>query len=94
MRTSLTSRQHALLEGAIDREIDRLERCRKLLPHVDAGILKAGRDCIGTDSDFVQWLCAPAMALNGHVPLQLLSTKAGRERVMNILAALRSGVYL
>lgn len=94
MRPSLTSRQRALLDEAIDCEIDRLERCRKLLRLVDASILKAGKDCLGTDSDFVQWLCAPARALAGQISLQALRKESGRWSVVNHLRALEGSVYL
>lgn len=84
----------ACLEGAIDREIRKYERCRRLLRYVDATVLGAGIEAFSSTDDLVLWLCAPATALRDQTPLQALRTASGRRKVANILRAIVAGVYL
>lgn len=94
MRPNPTPRQRARLYEAIDREINKLDHCRTLLHHVDATVLKARKDCFGTDPDFVQCLCEPAQALGGQIPLRTIRTAPGRQKVAGILSAIGHGIYL
>jgi putative toxin-antitoxin system antitoxin component (TIGR02293 family) len=47
----------------------------------------------GSDAAAKQWLCSPAMALDGHRPLDLLHHSAGVKRVITLLIRIDYCVY-
>lgn len=69
-------------------------QCRRRLGDIDAVTYATGLACFGSEAALVKWLCAPARALNGKVPLQLLGTAKGRGTVTNVLLAIQHGVFL
>jgi putative toxin-antitoxin system antitoxin component (TIGR02293 family) len=48
----------------------------------------------GDQNEAQKWLHAPAVALGGHPPIELLDTAVGTAQVLNIIRAIRWGVYL
>lgn len=82
------------MKKAIDVQIGDYLKYRKLVAHIDDEIYKAGRELFTTDLALALWLCEPARALEGKVPLQAMRTKAGRLQVLQILQAIGYGAYL
>lgn len=58
-----------------------------------AEILGRASEVLGSQEEAEQWLERPAMALDGHKPIDLLSTPAGVETVEDHLTRLEYGVY-
>ncbi len=85
---------HPRLARSIDAQIRRLTRYHRRLRHLDAVTYAAGLSALGSASALGQWLCAPARALHGKVPLMVMHTVRGRREVANLLAAIEQGVYL
>lgn len=50
--------------------------------------------CRGDRQEAQKWLRTPAAALGGHLPIELLDTEVGADQVLNIIRAVRWGVYL
>jgi len=50
--------------------------------------------CHGDKAEGQKWLHAPAVALGGHPPIELLDTEVGADQVLNVIRAVRWGVYL
>lgn len=50
--------------------------------------------CRGDQDDARHWMNAPAVALGGHRPIELLDTEIGAAQVLNIIRAVTWGVYL
>lgn len=94
MRPLLPSRHSRYLDAAIQAQIRLLERCRKRLRHVDPNVFEAGMKCFGSEAGFVHWLCNPARALGGDIPLHAMSSSRGRRKVEEVLVAITHGVYL
>lgn len=92
-RLSLVSRHHRYLDAALQSEIRRYERCRRLLAYVDREVFQAGMSCFQSTPSLALWLCAPAFGLGGKVPLRVLRTAKGRRDVVNLLGRIEHGVY-
>lgn len=58
-----------------------------------AEILGRATEVLGSQEEAEQWLERPAMALDGHKPIDLLSTPAGVETIEDHLTRLEYGVY-
>ena len=58
-----------------------------------AEILVKASDVFGGEPAAEHWLAAPAVALNGHRPIELLRTLQGAEVVRDYLTRLQFGVY-
>jgi putative toxin-antitoxin system antitoxin component (TIGR02293 family) len=50
--------------------------------------------CHGDRHDAQRWTNAPAVALGGHRPIEMLDTGVGYREVLNIIRAVNWGVYL
>lgn len=59
-----------------------------------AEILAKASEVMGSQRDAEEWLNEPAIGLNGHKPLDLLSTSAGAELVERLLGQIEYGVYV
>jgi uncharacterized protein (DUF2384 family) len=94
MKSILESQQYRRLEIAIDAQIRKYIRYRKQLHVVDAATCAAGMSCFGSEAALIQWLCEPARALGWKVPLTVMRTATGRQKVTGILVAIDRGVYL
>jgi uncharacterized protein (DUF2384 family) len=92
--TTITPKELQGLEEGIDAEIRHVRRCRKLLKCVDSAVLEAGRDLFDDSPGLALWLCSPARALGGKVPLDAMRTEEGRKSVAHILHAVAHGVFL
>ena len=79
---------------AIKKQIRHYEKCLPLLATLDTEIYATGQELFTDDVGLALWLCAPARALNGEIPLFVARTEAGRKQVLNILTALVHGGYL
>lgn len=91
---AITQNQRSRLEDALRKEIRHYERCVVRLPALDAEIYALGRELFSTDAGLALWLCAPARALSGKIPLVVARTKPGRIRVVGVLKAILDGGYL
>jgi putative toxin-antitoxin system antitoxin component (TIGR02293 family) len=58
-----------------------------------AEILAQAAEVFGSQENAERWLTRPAMALNNHRPLDLLSTPTGVEMVKDLLGRIAYGVY-
>jgi hypothetical protein len=94
MKTSLTSRQYRSLEKAVDTEIRKFTYYRSLLRNIDAATYHAGLSCFSSEAALVQWLCEPAQALGGKVPITVMGTARGCEKVAGVLHSIAYGIYL
>jgi uncharacterized protein (DUF2384 family) len=61
---------------------------------VTADVLSAGLELFSSKEELALWLCEPARALAGEIPLRAIRQAKGRARVLNILRALAHGVFL
>lgn len=50
--------------------------------------------CRGDRDEARHWMSAPAVALGGHRPVELLDTEIGAAQVLNVIRAVTWGVYL
>jgi uncharacterized protein (DUF2384 family) len=91
---SLARRQYIRLEKAIDAQIRQYNRFRKQLHNVDAATYAAGMSCFDSEAALAQWLCQPAPALGWKVPLMVMRTAMGRQKLSNLLTAIQHGVFL
>ena len=82
------------MDKALAHQIQHLERSRQMLSRVDNETLKAGRDLFDSEAALADWLSTPAHALAGKVPLAVMRTVKGRQKVASILRAISHGVYL
>jgi len=58
-----------------------------------AEVLSKATDVLGTQAEAEQWLERPAIGLDQHCPIDLLSTPAGTELVEQYLERIEYGVY-
>ena len=92
-KLSLTPPQRRL-RAAMDRHIREYTRLRELLHLVDAEVFEAGKTLCASDPGLAAWLCEPARALGGEIPLRAMRTAKGRKKVADILRAIAHGIYL
>ena len=92
--TKLTPAQYRRLAAGLDREIKRLQLARTQLGRIDEETYRAGRDLFSADSALALWLCEPAPALGGRVPITVMRTASGRTKVANVLKTIAHGVPL
>lgn len=92
--TRITAPQRRRMVAAINARIAHYRRCRQLLRHVTADVLSAGLELFSSKEELALWLCEPARALAGEIPLRAIRQAKGRARVLNILRALAHGVFL
>lgn len=90
----LSPAQRRRLGAGLDREIGRLVRAKALLGRIDQEVYRAGRGLFRNDAGLALWLIEPARSLMGRVPLAVMRTKAGRQKVTNILRSLAHGIPL
>jgi uncharacterized protein (DUF2384 family) len=82
------------MRAALKNEIAHYERCCRLLDRVDVKVFAAGMELCESEDYLARWLCAPARALGGKIPLHVMRSKKGRELVARILGAIEHGSYL
>jgi putative toxin-antitoxin system antitoxin component (TIGR02293 family) len=58
-----------------------------------AEILGKATEVLGSQEEAEHWLASPAIGLNQHCPINLLSTPKGTELVENLLTQMEYGVY-
>lgn len=76
------------------RHIRHVNCCIRLLHYVDLRVYEAGRAIFASDAGLALWLCDPAPALKGMVPLVCMRSAKGRRSVGNLLTALAHGVIV
>lgn len=91
---AITSRQRRRLESAIEATIRRYRRCLKSVPDLDQEVYSAAMELFEDESSLATWLCEPARALGGKVPLDVMGLKKGRGEVVRILRSIAHGNYL
>ncbi len=82
------------LKAALLRQIRHLDRCMALVPHVDEGVYRLGRELFKSDLGLALWLSEPASVLRGAIPLEKLRTAKGREAVVMGLKQIAYGVIV
>ena len=90
----ISASQRRRLVAALTTKIRHYECCIKLLPRVDAEVFDTGLDLFSSEIGLARWLCEPARALGGKIPLRVMRTARGRNQVVNILGAIAHGTYL
>lgn len=89
-----TAAQLKRMANEYRRQARHFTACIDLLKYVNAEIYRRGRDIFTTDAALADWLSSPARALRGKVPLEVMSTAAGRKKVAEVLIALAHGAVL
>jgi uncharacterized protein (DUF2384 family) len=79
--------------AAFDREVARRSAMRDRLAGIDAEVLLAAVDCLGSAERAANWLTGPELALEGEVPLDVAETGEGKERVIHLLRRLDLGMF-
>jgi len=82
------------MEAAVDSKIRHYTKCRALFGSMDREVYDAGKALFRSDVALAEWMCAPARAMGGKLPIRAIRTASGRKRVVGILSALEHGVYL
>ncbi len=93
MKTAITSRQQRRLQAGIRNEIQHYQQCLQLIDMVDAEVFAAGMTFFTTEAALALWLCEPALLLGSDVPLKVLRTDKGRQRVVMALTQIAHGLY-
>ncbi|MEQ9466344.1 MAG: DUF2384 domain-containing protein [Ekhidna sp.] len=55
-------------------------------------ILESGEEALGSKSNFSAWLKTPQPMLDGYIPLDMMSTITGANRVLQILGRIKHGI--
>ena len=55
-------------------------------------ILTSGEEAFGSKNNFSQWLKTPQSPLDGYIPLDMMSTITGANRVLQILGRIKHGI--
>ena len=79
--------------AAFDREVARRSSMRDRLAAVDAEVLLAAIDCLGSAERAANWLTSPELALEGGTPLDVAGTDEGKSRVLCVLRRLDLGMF-
>ncbi len=79
-------------EASVDREIARLARARRRMADVDAEVLLAAVECFGSAEGAARWLTDPEILLGEAVPLEVVASPGGKERVLQLLSRLGAGM--
>ena len=105
LEEQLTVLDAAAFEKAIGMSLRTLQR-RRADPRQPLSVEQSGRvwkfaeilvkasEVMGSQRDAEEWLNEPAIGLNGHKPLDLLTTSAGAELVETFLGQIEYGVYV
>jgi len=80
--------------AALRAEIRHYERCLARIRSLHPDVFAAGMDLFEDEAALALWLCQPARALAGKIPIFQSRTKSGRTSVIQILRAIDHGVYL
>jgi uncharacterized protein (DUF2384 family) len=57
-------------------------------------VLTAGMELFEDERELALWLCQPAWALGGKIPLFHLRTRVERARVIHLLGSIGHGIFL
>ena len=105
LEEQLTVLDAAAFEKAIGMSLRTLQR-RRADPRQPLSVEQSGRvwkfaeilvkasEVMGSQRNAEEWLNEPAIGLNGHRPLDLLTTSAGAELVETFLGQIEYGVYV
>ena len=105
LEEQLTVLDAAAFEKAIGMSLRTLQR-RRADPRQPLSVEQSGRvwkfaeilvkasEVMGSQRNAEEWLNEPAIGLNGHKPLDLLTTSAGAELVEAFLGQIEYGVYV
>lgn len=94
LQCRLSTRQIRRLDGIIAAQIQKLDVLRGELRHMDREVYDAGMELFRSEPAFALWLCEPARALDGRMPLAVMREATGRQQVAKILRAIAHGVVL
>lgn len=94
MKSSLTVAQLNRLDKAIGAQMRTYAQCRRRLTDLDSATFALGIEIFGSEAAFVQWLCAPAFALAGKIPLKSMRSAKEREKITEMLMAIQYSVFL
>ncbi|MGA2015997.1 MAG: MbcA/ParS/Xre antitoxin family protein [Opitutaceae bacterium] len=79
--------------AAFDREVARRSAMRDRLAAVDAEVLLAAVDCLGSAERAANWLTSPELAFEGGIPLDVAQADGGKDRVLRLLRLLDIGMF-
>jgi uncharacterized protein (DUF2384 family) len=79
--------------AAFDREAARRNAMREKLAGINAEILLAAIDCLGSVDGAAFWLSSPEAGLAGGCPLDVALSAEGKEKVMDPLWRLNRGPF-
>jgi uncharacterized protein (DUF2384 family) len=86
------SRQHRLLDTAIQSEIDRLQAAKKKLRLITPAIADQAIETFESIDGAAVWLTSPAYGLRGKAPVDMMATAKGRGKVSNLLGRIEHGL--
>jgi uncharacterized protein (DUF2384 family) len=79
--------------AAFDRDFARRGAMRAKLRELDAEVLLAAIDCLGSAEKAALWLTSPEVGLSEENPIEVAATSDGKERVLRLLWRLGRGMY-
>lgn len=94
MKSTPTVAQLRRLDKAIVAQMRTYAQCRRRLTDLDPATVTLGIEVFRSEAALVQWLCAPAFALAGRIPLKTMRSAKGRGKVTEMLRAIQYGVFL
>jgi len=75
-------------------KIRHYEGCLPKLAALDPEVFAAGMEMFPNPTGLALWMCTQQRSLGGRIPINVVRTKVGRDKVTNILRALHYGGYL
>jgi|688.fasta_scaffold708163_1 uncharacterized protein (DUF2384 family) len=86
-----TPAQRAIASAVVEIR-DRQATLLKELETLDPEVAKLAIEAVGTADAAVAWLIQPALGLEGNIPVKVLRTHAGKDRVMQLLGRIEHNV--
>lgn len=90
----ISEKQLRRMRAGISIEVRRYKRCLELLPNIPSEVVEAGVELFSNEAALALWLCEPARALGGKIPMMVAQKRRGAKQVMQVLRAIGHGVYL
>ncbi len=69
-----------------------LDRERSDRFHFLHQVLESGKDTFGSEEGFTSWMNTPQPTLDGHKPLDMLSSITGANQVLQMLGRIKHGI--
>ncbi len=82
------------MRAGIIAKVRHYQHCLDLFPKIPTTVVDAGMELFNSEAALALWLCEPARALGGKIPIQVAQTLRGAKQVTQVLNAISHGVYL